>query len=410
MKISTTNIFYLLSFLIDYKQNYIKKRNKPLEILFRIHLFIRFILLSIKSNLSGQKHKYTILCGGSVKFGNGSLTLCSLGFWKFFKRYIFHKDMAIIFFIKELNEYLINSIQHDLGSDTSETFRFQITPHGILIVEFVRNGVSFLAKFSVDKKGKRYLLRHINALKKIKQDIEFSQLDWSVPSYVTHRETSEGVFLIQTYVEGRVCRLPFTDDAHLLRLLKICADQAFYMTNAINSTSVGWLAYHQFHHLNQYYSEYNDELANIYLSVDRWLDSHHSLQSVIHGDFWLGNIIFDDTYLSVSGVIDWDRCSYGGCILHDALHLFVSTVSKQRGQHFGTIIIAILKNDSSDALLTEYIQYILDKYSISIKELKFMAVILWFYYLQISGSSLFQVGNGMKELISFPGGFTLHES
>lgn len=57
---------------------------------------------------------------------------------------------------------------------------------------------------------------------------------------------------------------------------------------------------------------------------------------VMHGDFWSGNLLFDDGRLT--GVIDWDSWSEHGVPGLDILHLWAEELRRERGVSYGELI------------------------------------------------------------------------
>lgn len=58
----------------------------------------------------------------------------------------------------------------------------------------------------------------------------------------------------------------------------------------------------------------------------------------IHGDYWLGNVLVDETSPRPGGIVDWDDAASGELPLHDVLHLLLYTRRLLTGQELGAIV------------------------------------------------------------------------
>jgi aminoglycoside phosphotransferase (APT) family kinase protein len=64
--------------------------------------------------------------------------------------------------------------------------------------------------------------------------------------------------------------------------------------------------------------------------------------SWIHGDYWLGNLLFEDADAEPSGIVDWDAAVDSGLPVLDVLHLVVYTRRSVGGQNLGEIVSDLL--------------------------------------------------------------------
>ena len=122
--------------------------------------------------------------------------------------------------------------------------------------------------------------------------------------------------MVQTYVRGTICEVPLPTESQLLSLLIKGADKPLELASICSHKNFNWLAYQKFDQLSEHYTEHKNALTEINTHISGWLDSHQSMQTLIHGDFWLGNILFDNKRENIIGAIDWDRHTDGGSILH----------------------------------------------------------------------------------------------
>jgi aminoglycoside phosphotransferase (APT) family kinase protein len=58
----------------------------------------------------------------------------------------------------------------------------------------------------------------------------------------------------------------------------------------------------------------------------------------IHGDYWLGNLLFSDERSAPAGIVDWDGAAPLELPLHDLLHLLLYTRRLVTGEELGQIV------------------------------------------------------------------------
>ena len=66
--------------------------------------------------------------------------------------------------------------------------------------------------------------------------------------------------------------------------------------------------------------------------------------AVVHGNLWLGNVLWEPASGAVTGIVDWTRIAPGIPIV-DAAHLAISTVALEERHEFGTVVRELLQRD-----------------------------------------------------------------
>jgi len=91
------------------------------------------------------------------------------------------------------------------------------------------------------------------------------------------------------------------------------------------------------------------------------LDRRRLSASWIHGDYWLGNLLFPGPDCSIDelhGIVDWEASTAVELPLHDLLHLLLSTRRLRTGRELGHIICEQLRRPQwsaeEDLLLKRY--------------------------------------------------------
>ena len=78
----------------------------------------------------------------------------------------------------------------------------------------------------------------------------------------------------------------------------------------------------------------------------------------VHGDYWLGNLLFSGAATAPAGIVDWDAAAPTELPLHDLLHLLLYTRRLVTGEELGQII----RRQLSGAAWTAQERCLLDRY------------------------------------------------
>jgi aminoglycoside phosphotransferase (APT) family kinase protein len=79
----------------------------------------------------------------------------------------------------------------------------------------------------------------------------------------------------------------------------------------------------------------------------------------IHGDYWLGNLLFSVERSAPAGIVDWDRAAPLELPLHDLLHLLLYTRRLVSGEELGQVI----RRQLTGAAWSPQEQRLLDRYA-----------------------------------------------
>jgi hypothetical protein len=117
------------------------------------------------------------------------------------------------------------------------------------------------------------------------------------------------------------------------------------------------------------------------LVLQRWQSSWRRRSVLVHGDYWLGNLLFAPLDGRVSGIIDWDRCRSSGYPGFDALHLGIMSYSRWRGVPAAALIGDLLLGHTTNDFMPSYVEDICRRFDLSPDEIKHLAAFVWFSYV-----------------------------
>ena len=99
---------------------------------------------------------------------------------------------------------------------------------------------------------------------------------------------------------------------------------------------------------------------------------------VVHGDYWLNNILFSDEH--VTAVLDWDRSRLEGCAGIDALHLGFMSYAMWSNVPVSELLIDIFTERWRFPWLSSYCKLVREMFSLDGNDFKHLAILLWLSY------------------------------
>ena len=113
--------------------------------------------------------------------------------------------------------------------------------------------------------------------------------------------------------------------------------------------------------------------------LQQW-DRKHIRTVVVHGDYWLNNILFSDGH--ISAVLDWDRCRPEGCAGIDALHLGFMSYAMWSDIPVSELLSGIFTERWRFPWLSHYCGLVREMFSLDGNDLKHLAILLWLTYFR----------------------------
>jgi hypothetical protein len=107
-----------------------------------------------------------------------------------------------------------------------------------------------------------------------------------------------------------------------------------------------------------------------------WRETTRIPGELTHGDFWLGNVLFDGD--DVSGVIDWEWAQMDGLRVVDGLHMLLMSSAVANGASLAHYLCQLWADEIDDVALQQRIAKLCSQSGIGRGDLKFVALLLWF--------------------------------
>jgi aminoglycoside phosphotransferase (APT) family kinase protein len=128
-------------------------------------------------------------------------------------------------------------------------------------------------------------------------------------------------------------------------------------------------------------------------SLQHWAGRRDLAAVLVHGDYWLGNVLFNNSQ-QVTGIIDWERCRKTGCPGLDAIHLVMASYSVWRAQPLPAVLEQIWTQRWESRFLVDQIAGVQKLFGLSGQDLPHLAVLLWLSYIR---STVMSTGEPLRE-------------
>ena len=128
------------------------------------------------------------------------------------------------------------------------------------------------------------------------------------------------------------------------------------------------------------FPEHRDSLLAIADPLLEWHSDSCFSGYMVHGDLWLGNVLFSGDH--VAGVIDWEWARRDGFGFVDALHLLLMSYSVSRNVTIAETLRAVWSNSLQDLEMNLRLLTVSRHFGFRDHDLKFAALVLWFNYLR----------------------------
>jgi len=128
------------------------------------------------------------------------------------------------------------------------------------------------------------------------------------------------------------------------------------------------------------FPEYRDSLLEVANALMEWHSDSQFSGYMVHGDLWLGNVLFSGD--DITGVVDWEWARRDGFGFVDALHLLFMSYSTSRNARIAETLRAFWTNTLQDFEMNLRLLTVSRHFGLHGHDLKFAALVLWFNYLR----------------------------
>lgn len=355
-----------------------RKRAESANCFGNLWLRLQGLCAVIKQYLTHSSSLITVIHGDAIRYGAGAFTMSSPSKGQVLVLLWQSKfDLGVL--SPSCGSSFIECLKVERKFDEIESVRYSLTLHQILMVEYSEQQQRLLLKVTATPHANEYLQRQAIGLTSSPYIAVLNQMNMSVPNLITSQFSNNEQALLQTYVDGEVINVDANSKTSL-RILTHCIELTLRVNKTCNTVNKSWSAYRDFKQLPQHFN-IGQSLDGVVDYINGWLHSLSINSTPIHGDYHLGNIIFEPGQCRVRGMIDFDRSCEGGLPLHDALMLLLTDANKQY-LFLGESISAVLNSENSDRRYDDLLNEISDLSGFSLSDIQHMAIVVWLFVLQ----------------------------
>lgn len=274
----------------------------------------------------------------------------------------------------------IDRLRERLGLDAPWPLDLYAADADVLVVAGSRQGRRVIVHACEDAAR---LGRYADCLRCAHAHFEPLGLVALLPALVDHRSSADGVaVLVQQRLPGAaVDAATLSADsllAHVaaaLRPLRALQDAAGRRSAAADGPLLAALERELLA-----VPEWRDAVAVPLAALRGWAGRGRGAAVLAHGDYWLANLLFDDT-ARLCGVIDWERARENAMVGYDALHLIVHAFARWRGCPEWQVP-CMLWDDHCEPVLERLYGLVAATLDLSLDDLRHVVLLVWLAHLR----------------------------
>lgn len=279
---------------------------------------------------------------------------------------------------------VLQEVRHLLGLDPAVEIEALQTPNNVLVAFGRQRGDSVVVHLATNRTGRLHLRRQDTALRFLHRRGEGLEIRNLVAQVLDLQTISEVTRLTQSRLPGKVVDPAELDEGALGELIALALRPLVALLASGEGTSAGpgrTFIQEKFPRLKAIYPEVEHRLAPAIDALQRWPGWSDAPTALVHGDYWIGNLLFASRPTRLTGIIDWDRSILDGPPIVDSLHLIVASTSRWRQCSFGDVLPGIWDPNRRDPWLEGCLVRVRELFPDLEPLIGPAALFLWLYYL-----------------------------
>ena len=253
--------------------------------------------------------------------------------------------------------------------------------YNTLIVLFARVAdQEVVIHYPVDEEGERSIIRHKTGLERARQSLGGSTSLSLVPTIIQSTADTKLPLLIQTRVVGHTLQADTPSLEQSSEKLGKCIAFLTGMQSNVEPNDHSPEAEHFTKNIANLDadmpSKHKLKIRYALDKFDNWWRTKNLKPVFVHGDFWLGNVLFDDEG-SISGVIDWEWSRENGMPLFDAMHLLTRSGFCHNNASFPELLSSVWKGGENWVWMAGYLDEVIQESGLSHNDVQHIALLLW---------------------------------
>ena len=322
-----------------------------------------------------------LVSGENLKYISGTIFLDFQPSLKKILRLLFRRHSLFLITHKALCRNHRSILLSDIAVDPSVTIGGIIGQNTVLVMFALTHRQRIVIHVPTSDDGEEVVRRHFEGLKRARNELDDMPVCQLIPIPLTCRHFGNRRYLTQTRMSGVMTDIA-NADSHLFESRidsaihesigfirkdskkKLIADQDFINTAISRITDFVPDRYAQ--HIGQGVS-----------LVQNWAERSRLPVATVHGDYWIGNILYKENTSEICGIVDWEWCRSDGLPLVDTLQLIVMSHARRRKVEFSSLLCQIWLPAERDEWLEQYLGRISQVASISRRDIEYIAIVLW---------------------------------
>ncbi len=350
--------------------------SRMIQILFGIYRLLVLVL---------RREAGVIICGEHLHVLEGSISISSQG--------VGRRALASL---KKLESFIIvpvpighplERLTETLDVDPADEIEARLSINSVLIFSVHREGLPVIVHVGFGSKGLETLERHRRGLQGASVVRRNPALLRLVPECLSHRAVNGHQILVQERLSGAPVRVGGLSEAQLQKLILAAFEPLLTIFDAARTTAAGPchdFIFSRFPAWLEARPDLRDRLHPSLEALQSWPRRVELPTVATHGDYWIGNVLFDCDQPRVAGIVDWERFNSHGCPASDALHLaLISYRMWDRGMSVGEGLRQIWTKRWRNEFLRDYFKSTGDAFGLRDEGIGYVALLVWFGRIQI---------------------------
>jgi hypothetical protein len=244
-----------------------------------------------------------------------------------------------------------------------------------------RKGEKLFTHIGVGDDGRASILRHKNGLQIAHAALDEASLSWSVPKPILYEEKGNISLNCQSYLEGsRINVRNLSEEQFFFVLLN--ASTPIFDIYDFTSRREGAPEFTMLKKIESDAIQIIDHmpLRNAVHStikyVRDWLEQRNPAVTLVHGDYTLPNLLFDDDN-QATAVVDWEWARPHGCAGFDLMHLGLTATAERFKSDVPTLSSALACHAEVPPTLARFLVHVLPSIGLHTSDIPALAKLVW---------------------------------
>ena len=272
-----------------------------------------------------------------------------------------------------------------LGIDPAATLDARLSRHSHLIFSGSRAGTPCIVHYAATDESCQNVRRHIEGLRLAHETMGTVLVD-DIPALIAANSSSGRCILVEDKISGRTGPKAALPPARVEAMAHAAMEplKAVYASlGHADGNACAAFVTRELSRLMDALPGYEVCIGDGLGRLKQWIRARDVRTAPAHGDYAARNIIFDDDYSTVRGLIDWEWCLPDAPVGFDALKFALELQATQEGSDVFKVLSDLLLNVENSKFATVGVKDIRENFSLSKTDLWHTAIFIWLHLLWI---------------------------